>query len=39
MISSLMPGALGGRRRLVALAISSLAVLALIWLAFFRQRL
>ena len=37
MSSSLMPGALGGRRRLVALAISSLAVLALIWLAFFRQ--
>lgn len=37
MSLSPMPGALGGRRRLVVLLIGGLAALALIWLAFLRQ--
>lgn len=38
MSFSLMPGALGGRRRSVALAIGTLAVLALVLMAFFRPQ-
>ena len=33
----LMSGVLGGRKRSIALAIVALAVVALIWFAFFRQ--